>query len=288
MNQERSIVLACVDGSPYSMAVVDYAAWVARTVANPLQLLHNIEHNEAPQPDLSGNLGLDAREELLEELTELEARRSKLLLQRGQSMLEAAATRAMAAGVAEPQLVKRHGSFADSLIDLEREIRVLVLGIRGEGHADRQHSIGSQLETVIRSMHRPVLVVNGDFTVPPQRIMLAYDGSTAARKALEMVATSPLYHGMECHLIHVAANPEAASGLLDEAAATLATVPAMTLVRATLEGDVEQSLRQYQHDHNIQLTVMGAFGHSRLRELLFGSRTANMLMQSEVPLLLLR
>lgn len=288
MNEQRSTVLACIDGSVFSRAVVDYAAWVSRKVSAPLKLLHNIEHRESPVPDLSGNLGLGAREELLSELTELEARRSKLLLQQGQEMLEAARDRAVEAGIAEPEMMRRHGSLADSLIELETEIRVLVLGIRGEDHEDKERAIGSQLETAIRAMHRPVLVVNGEFTVAPERIMLAWDGSDAARKALEMVSTSPLYHGMECHLVHVAASAGDAPGLLEEAARVLSRTPGLRLVTAVLEGEVEQALLRYQTEHNIQMTVMGAFGHGRLRELLFGSRTVNMLLQSVVPLLLLR
>ncbi|MEX1198716.1 MAG: universal stress protein [Pseudohongiellaceae bacterium] len=288
MNEQRSTVLACIDGSVFSRAVVDYAAWVSRKVSGPLKLLHNIEHRAAPVPDLSGNLGLGAREDLLQELTELESRRNRLLLQQGQEMLEAARQRAVDAGVAEPEMMKRHGSLAESLIDLEGEIRVLVLGIRGEDHEDQERSIGSQLETAIRAMHRPVLVVNGEFTAEPQRIMLAWDGSVAARKALEMVSTSPLYRGMECHLVHVSADADSASELLEEAASVLSRTPELTLVTAALEGDVEQALLRYQQENDIQMTVMGAFGHGRLRELLFGSRTANMLLQSVVPLLLLR
>lgn len=288
MNEQRSTVLACIDGSVFSRAVVDYAAWVSCKVSAPLKLMHNIEHRESPVPDLSGNLGLGAREDLLRELTELEARRSRLLLQQGQEMLEAARERAVTAGVAEPEMMKRHGSLADSLIELETEIRVLVLGIRGQDHEDRERSIGSQLETAIRAMHRPVLVVNGEFTAPPERIMLAWDGSDAARKALEMVSTSPLYHGMECHLVHVAAKADNAADLLNEPAEILSRTPGLRLVTAVLEGEVEQSLLHYQQEQAIQMTVMGAFGHGRLRELLFGSRTANMLLQSVVPLLLLR
>ncbi len=283
----RTTVLACIDGASLTDAVVDYAAWVARTVDAPLKLLHNIEHRSTPVPDLSGNIGLGAREDLLEELTELEERRSKILLQQGKVMLEEAHGRAVAAGVAHPATTQRHGFLTDSLIEMEDEIRVLVLGIRGEDHDSRQRSIGAQLETVIRAMHRPVLVVNSPFEAPPQRIMLAYDGSEAAGKALEMVASSPLFEGMKCHLVHVSKAGDAADFPLEEAAERLKRAGVDTVV-ASLSGGFEDALTAYQAEQGIGMTVMGAFGHGRLRELLFGSRTVKMLTASRIPLLLLR
>lgn len=287
MNNHRRTILACIDGSSYSESVVDYAAWASRTVENPLKLLHNIERRHSPEPNLSGNIGLGARETLQEELTEMEAKRSKLLLEQGQIMLENARKRAEEQGVFEVSALQQHGTLSDSLISMEEEIRVLVMGVRGEDHESKDKQIGAQLESVIRAMHRPVLIVNNEFTKAPQRILLAYDGSDAARKGLDMVATSPLYKGMECHLVHVGKDAHAESSLLTEAAQKLEAA-GLTVVVAGLQGSVETALLDYQSEKNIELTVMGAFGHSRLKELLFGSVTVKMLSRSTVPLLLLR
>lgn len=286
MNNDRVTVLACIDGSTYAQSVVGYAAWASRTVGAPLKLLHNIEHRRYPQvSDLSGNLRVDERDELLEQLATMEQKRSKILLEQGKEMLEAARTRAEAGGAVDISKVQRHGTLLDSLVEMEDEIRVLVLGARGEDHEEDNKELGAQLESVIRAMHRPVLVVNREFTKPPSRCMLAYDGSEAARKALAMVSESPLYREMECHLVHV--SREEQSPLLDDAAATLRNV-GITVVTASMHGDVEKQLADYQREHDIELIVMGAFGHSRLRELLFGSVTHRMLANAEVPLLLLR
>lgn len=287
MEHRNSIVLACIDGSEYSGAVVDFAAWVARATGAPLTLLQNIEHRVTPIPDLSGNIGLGAREELLEELSLLEERRSKILLQQGQVMLEQARDRVALARTAPPTLLQRHGSLTESLVEMEDDIRVVVLGIRGEDHADRQRSIGAQLETVIRAIHRPVLVVNTPFVEPPSRVMIAYDGSAAAGKAVEIVVGSSLFKGTECHLVHVNKAGQDDRSLLEEPAQRLAAAGLQTVV-ASIDGHFEDALTRYQQTRNIQMIVMGAFGHGRLRELLFGSRTVKMLMASSIPLLLLR
>jgi len=44
----------------------------------------------------------------------------------------------------------------------------------------------------------------------------------------------------------------------------------------------------YQEKHAIDLTIMGAFSHTRLREMLLGSFTVKMLLHTKKPLLLLR
>lgn len=287
MTHQRTIVLACIDGSEYSEAVVDYAAWVAQVTGAPLNLLQNIEYRVTPIPDLSGNIGLGAREELLEELALLEERRSRILIQQGEVMLEQARNRAARVGVEQPVLLQRHGSLTESLVEMEDEIRVLVMGIRGEDHADRKNSIGAQLETVIRALHRPVLIVNTPFVEAPQHIMLAYDGSEAAGKAVDMVVDSPLFKNTHCHLVYVCKDSEDVHSLLDEPAQRLAAAGIETTV-ASVDGHFEDALTHYQTQHAIQMIVMGAFGHGRLRELLFGSRTVKMLMASHIPLLLLR
>ena len=285
MTDTRTTVLACIDGSTHQQATVDYASWVARTVTAPLKFLHNLEHREPAPSDLSGSLVPGAREELLQELTDLEARRSKILLEQGKLMLENAARRAQTLGVTDITRLQRHGGLIDSLIEMEREIRVLVVGIRGEEHDTDDNKLGNHIEAIIRSLHRPVLVVNQPFTTPPQRCMLAYDGSEAAQKALNMMVSSPLFKGVECHLVNVSRDEE--SPVLQQPAQQLEKA-GFNVVTNSLHGDVEKQLLDYQSSKDIELTVMGAFGHSRLRELLFGSITHRMLSHSKVPLLLLR
>ncbi|ALP51682.1 hypothetical protein Tel_00185 [Candidatus Tenderia electrophaga] len=55
-----------------------------------------------------------------------------------------------------------------------------------------------------------------------------------------------------------------------------------------LEGEVEKVLHDYRRQHEIDLLVMGAYGHSRIRRFLVGSTTANVIRDTTVPLLLLR
>ncbi len=82
MNANTHRVLACIDGSILTPAICDYAAWIALRLSAPLKLLHTIDHHPetAVTADLSGNIGLDSRDHLLDELSRIEQQRSKLRL----------------------------------------------------------------------------------------------------------------------------------------------------------------------------------------------------------------
>ncbi len=53
-------------------------------------------------------------------------------------------------------------------------------------------------------------------------------------------------------------------------------------------GEVDEALQAYEKEHGIDLLVMGAYGHSRIRHLLVGSTTTAMLRGSRIPVLILR
>lgn len=280
-------VFAGIDGSSLAKDVAHYASWIAQTVDVPLTFLHNLEHQEPPAAsDLSGSIGLGSREHLLDELIELESRRNKILLEQGKASLEAARDIASTNGVFECAILQRHGALSETLIELEQQIRVLVLGARGEDNLGNSKTLGNQIESIIRSLHKPVLIVNRKFK-KPQSLLLAYDASVAAKKALAWLTSSPLYKDITCHAVHVSSNQAKGQLLLNEAKTALnqAGVKAET---ALLSGNVQDQLLQYQTDNNIDLIVMGSFGHSRLRDMMLGSFTLKMLQKASIPLLLLR
>ncbi|SDN65004.1 Nucleotide-binding universal stress protein, UspA family [Halomonas shengliensis] len=280
-------VMAAIDGSRFSEGVCDYAAWASRALEAPLTFLHvNDNHPQTAEADLSGNIGLGAREHLLEELSQLEEKRARVAQEQGRLMLKAARERAVEKGVAEPAGRQRNGTLVETLEELADEIRLLVVGKRGEtAHQDSGH-LGSNLERVVRSLHRPILMVPHTYQCP-EKVMLAFDGSKTTRKGVEMLAKSPLFAGIPVHVVIVGAETGDNRSQLDWALKTLreAGHAAEGAIRA---GEVEATLRGYLEEHGIDLLVMGAYGHSRIRHLLVGSTTTAMLRKARGPVLLLR
>ncbi len=281
----HAMIVACVDGSPFTNAVSDYAAWAAGRVNVGLKLLHTIEERPAALADLSGSIGLGSREQLLEELVSLEEQRSRILLQEGKTLLAGISERLVTAGHPQPVLRQRRGSLQDTLIDCEEEIRILVMGIRGLDHKGQNDHLGDQLESVSRALYKPILVVNREFS-EPRKIMLAFDGSEGSLKALRMITDRPLLKGLPCHLANVNQSRRA-GGRLEEAVERLKRA-GVTVTVAELDGPPQETLCNYQQQEKIDLTVMGAFSHTRIRDLLIGSFTVKMLLKTRQPLLLLR
>ncbi|MBE0490164.1 MAG: universal stress protein [Halomonas sp.] len=280
-------VMAAIDGSTFSEGVCDAASWASLALEAPLTFLHvNDNHVPPEERNLSGNLLAGGRERLLEELSRLDEQRAKVAQEQGRLMLQAARERAIQDGVAEPVTRQRNGTLVETLEELQNDMRLLVIGKRGEGAEQASGHLGSNLERVVRTLHRPILMVPASFEAP-KKVMIAFDGSQTTRKGVEMLARSPLFAGIPVHVVIVGAETGDNRSQLDWALKTLreAGHEAEGAIRA---GEVEATLRAYKEEQGIDLLVMGAYGHSRIRHLLVGSTTTEMLRRASVPILLLR
>lgn len=281
-------VLAALDGSAYTESISHHAAWAAKRLAAPLEYLHVLDrHPEAASTaDLSGNLDLDAQSKLLAELTSLDEARSKLGQERGRLVLRQATEIAGTFHGIEAETRLRHGALVDTLTELEDGVRLFVLGKRGE-HADfAKGHLGSQLERVVRAVHRPLLVASRSCT-QIGRVLLAFDGSPTTRKGVEMVAASPLFRDLDIRVLMVGPANAVNEAALRWALDTL-TAAGLAAAGTVLPGEAEEVIGQYIRDEHVDLLVMGAYGHSRIRHLIVGSTTTTLLRTCRIPVLLLR
>jgi nucleotide-binding universal stress UspA family protein len=279
-----SRILACTDGSIYAESIIDHAAWAATALGAEVHVLHVLPRTPTDAPvDRSGALGLDRSEELLKELAALDEARGRVALKRGRAILDAAEERLRAAGIAAVTLSQRHGALVDTVLDMEADADLLVIGKRGEAADFAAGHLGANLERVLRSSPKPVLVTSRAFK-PIRRCAIAYDGGPTAMRMVEFAARSPLLDGMEVHLVTVGAN---AAALLEAPAAILAAAGRPPL-RVALQGDTEQAIAAHVGAAGIDLLVMGAYGHGRIRTMILGSTTSALLRACKIPVLVLR
>lgn len=288
-------VMACLDVSTYNPAVVDYAAWASQRLSAELQCLHVLEDRSKRSPgvDFSGTIGIDAQSHLLDELAELDARRSRVEMQQGRAMLDQACSRAAEAGALDPTALQRQGPLAQALTELEDRVRLFVLGKRGESagiNGDRiddqiGNYLGANLERVVRSVHRPTLVTSRAFR-SIERFAIAFDGSPTTRKCVEMVCQSPLLAGLDCHLVTAGSPPTGPDGL--DAAVERLEAAGFEPRTHVDSGDAERVIADHVERLDIDLLVMGAYGHSRIRRMIVGSTTTALLQSCRIPILLLR
>jgi nucleotide-binding universal stress UspA family protein len=287
-------IIACLDHSEFGPSVLAAGIWVAKTLHAPLVLKHVLEKPQQAKTDFSGAIGLGAQDLLLAELAQLDQQRSKIQLEQGRLLLDAAKLHAEHQGVVHVSESLRHDDLTDCLLDNEANNRLIILGKRGASHAGAHGLLGVNVERVLRSVHQPVLITQQQFK-QPDNFMLAFDGSATMLKNLQTIIHSPLLQGLPCHLVMVAkANATAANTAaammapeLLQAAQQL-TDAGFSVISKMLHGDADTALEQYAKDQTIDLLVMGAYGHSRIRQLILGSTTAAVLQKARGSVLVLR
>lgn len=281
-------VLACVDQSRFADAVTDYAAWAAQRLSAPLELLHIIDqHPEtSTSQDHSGSIGIDSQEQLLNVLTEEDAVKNKMAREVGRVFLSRLRERTRAFGLESADIRQRHGNLVETLTEQEQDVRLFVLGRRGESVDRAQRALGRNVEMVVRSLHKPVLTITEEFT-EPRNILIAFDGGLVTRKGVEMVAASPLFKGLTVNVLMSGRESRDATKRLNWAKTTLEQA-GFEAPAHLIPGDAESVIATFIKDHSIDMLIMGAYSHSPLRSLLFGSKTADLLKSAKIPSLLLR
>ncbi|EOG8899179.1 universal stress protein, partial [Acinetobacter baumannii] len=274
-------------GSLVTNTVCDYAAWFSDKLNSPIKLLHVIDKPKAKAPqDLSGAIGLGSRETLLKELVELEERKGKIELEHGQILLREAKNYLLEKFSIDAQSFQRHGSVLETIMGMEDDIRVLVMGKHGNETEHDSSKIGTHIENVVRALHKPVLITSAPFS-PPKSFLIAFDGSQTARKCVERIASSPLLKGLAVHLVYVGNPNSEMQNQLSWAKEQLES-QGFNITSNTLDGEVDKAIINYAEQHQIDLIVVGAYGHSKIRQFFIGSTTTKVITSANKPVLLLR
>ena len=280
-------LIALVDGSAYSKSVCDHAAWIAGRTGLGVELMHVLGRREtARAEDLSGSIALGARSALLAELSELDEQRSRLVVHRGRAILDDARAVLDAAGVAEARTHLRHGDLIEAVAEKEAGAEMFLIGKRGEGADFAKGHLGSNLDRVMRSTRKPLVVASRAFR-PVRRALIAFAGSPSSLRAVDHVARSPLYAGLELCLVTVGQESDRVAKWHEDARAMLRAAGHEAGARV-IPGQPEEALGALVESDGFDLVVMGASGHSRIRALFVGSTTLDMMRSCKVPIVAIR
>ena len=281
-------LIALIDGSGYSQSVRDLTCWVAKRTEASVELMHVLgRRGVGSEPaDLSGNLKLGARSALLQELADLDEQKAKLELKRGRLLLEEAKSGLEEAGLSSVTSKLRHGDLIDAIGKFEGDADLIIIGKRGEAADFAKLHLGSNLERVVRSATKPVLVASRAFK-PINKFLIAFDGGESAMEALRHIAGGKLFTGLPCVLLCVGKPTDSLQEKLDDAATILRK--AGYDVDAGFEaGEPEDVIKNRIEADGIDLLIMGAYGHSRIRNLIIGSTTTEMVRSCHVPVMMFR
>ena len=275
-------ILCCVDGKNFNQAVCDYGVYVSNSTNSPLRFLNIVEHNSsAKELDLSGNIALGAKDDLLEKLSHDEEESSKVTIRKSRELLKNIEDRAKKTIQTDVSVSLIHGEVVQSLIELRTDIKIALLGI----HSNNQTKIGDNIKEVIREIHKPVLLVNQEFT-QPKKILIAYNGSNEAKEILKIVASNPLFGEVQRTIINSNKDVTTSEKLLQEAKEIFASQN-ISVETHSLQTDKKEII-DYCNDNNFDILVMGAYGHSRFTDFVFGSFTSYVLENFNKPILLFK
>lgn len=279
-------LIALVDGSKYSESVCHYAAWIAKRTGAGVKIYHVLGRREGvDRQDLSGAIELGARSHILEELSQLDVQRAKLSHAQGRAILEDAQAIVEADGVSVTTRL-RQGDLVETVLAKEDTGDMIVIGKRGEAADFAKLHLGSNLERVVRSSSKPVFVANREFK-PATNVLIAFDGGQSSLKAVDYLSRDKLLAGLPVTLAFAGTETPEIRKTLENAKATLAAggFDASIVIE---NGKAEATLGRLVEDNGYDLVVMGAYGHSRIRNLIIGSTTTEMVRTCKVPILLVR
>lgn len=272
-------ILVPTDGSACASVGLRYAVALAKRIGAKLYGLYVVDVKLLEGPflrDVSASLGTAP-------YVNYQGNIALILEERGRAALEALQNACEEAGI-EFETEQLSGVVPRVIVEKSELADLIVMGHGGEHSEWLDGFVGSTTATVARRAELPVLVTSTD-TPGTQRFVVAYDGSAHARAALRTAAEIAGEWGLACHVLAVGGAE--ATALLDEACSYLRTheLVAEYVLRP---GDPSEAIVEYAGECDADLLVMGAYGHTKVRELVVGSTTAYALNHAPCPLLLSR
>jgi nucleotide-binding universal stress UspA family protein len=276
-------ILVTLDGSEHAETASQYALWLAERLQATVVGMHvvdvvSIEGSGAFLHDVSGSLGF-------EPYLDFSSKMREALQERGRTLIEQFHATCQERGIrADTRLAT--GIVANEICEQARTADLVIVGHRGVNEQFSTGLLGGTTESVTRKCPKPVLVSPLQFQ-PVTRPLLAYDGSQRAAAAMHEAAELAAALQLPLTVLHVAKDDTSAHRVIDEAQRYLATrrVEAEFITRS---GHANEVILAYMAEGRHDLLVIGAYGHSRIIEMVLGSTTEYVLRNSASPVFLCR
>jgi nucleotide-binding universal stress UspA family protein len=274
-------ILVALDGSQHADGALDYALWLASRSRAHLVGVHVIDIVSIEGSflhDVSGSLGF-------EPYLDFSSKMREALQERGRTLLELFRARCADRGVSCDTALPL-GIVANEICDQARTADLVVLGHRGVNEQFSTGLLGGTTESVARKSPKPVLVCPSAFR-EVTKPLLAYDGSQRASAAMHVAAEVTSALGLPLTVVHVARDGGDGEAVLGEARRYLAAYDLQVTYRA-VSGPPHERIVDVLRDGDFDLLFIGAYGHSRIIEMVLGSTTEYVLRNSPAPVFLTR
>ena len=279
-------ILIPTDGSANSLTAQDFGIYIARKLGASLTGFYVIDVNLIQGPmltDISGSAGMPPYEGFFEVI-------EKSLDEKAEFILKAFQERCRKAGI-KSETKKVIGKISPAIIEEAQNADLILMARKGEHfHLKEGGLLGSVAEAVVRNSGKPVLVTPEKF-LEIESMALAFDGSDSALKALKLSFELSGKAVWPVTAVIVTSDVKKADALasqiedLKEEGLPASVIDCETII---LSGKESDEIIKFIREGAVELMVMGAYGHNRLRELFLGSTTSYVISKSPIPVLLTR
>jgi nucleotide-binding universal stress UspA family protein len=281
----RSILLVLAEG-PGDVSAKSYAFWLAGKEGSRIHALSLIDIAAFEVPVLGTPDGfmppvvtapLQEGRAMLNEMNALAKER-----------LDAFAAQCAAKGIPCTAEVKI-GAPGETIYRAAAAHDIVVIARTGYSHATHAlESVDPMVTHAIRNSVRPVLVAGSGFqeTSELRNILVAYDGSPHASRALLAAVGLAARPGVECTLLAVAASDNLGKETLAPAEAFLIHHDITPKKQVVVSAKPSEVICGLAASSAVDIVIMGAYGHSPIREVLFGSTTERVLANCAATVIL--
>ncbi len=272
-------ILLAVDGSNYSDTVIQYGIRFAETFHSHLSVITVADSRIFEWVSAVGTDGFvpivptslyeqESRKLLDEKCDKIIDKISKWLQKKNLSF----------------STKKLVGSPTEHILEQSVLSDLVIIGKRGEYERWDNNALGVTVESVSRHIYKPLIVTKKEY-IPVKNILLAYDGSTHANKAMQFSGHIAETFKATITVIAVYEDEQIAEHYLTEAKNYLNNYKVKVNVRR-LSGSHGKRIVEFAEKSEQNLIAIGAYGHSRLKQALLGSTTDFILRRSKCPVLL--
>ena len=271
-----SKILLGLDGSPYAQAAIEYACQFAlahnATITGVAIIdLPGIQSSSGPVPIGATHYDIQLEEYQLKE----EKEKARAILDDFARICEERQVNAVLhADIGRPfSEIIEESKFHDFLLMGKQTL-----------FQYPAHETYRTLERVLKNGLVPILAVP-DSVRNIEKVLVAYDNSAPASKAVHMFLLLGIWNACEITLLTVNNDAEAGQALLANLAEFFESYGIKPNL-AVQPGHPDTVLKSYITENDIDMLVMGSYGRKSVREFFVGSVTKHLIQETAIPLFL--